>query len=170
MSNWFGGVFWGRDPTYHPTWIPNFPNGTIPLFFLLEMSFLRLQIKKLFQKIPSIKNFRSLEICTAPKRHVSISVSSFHTSPLPVSSIHKYPQRVFCSEPCMFLWWQRMWARRRGWVHSDHVTMLSNPNVKSGWDFLRQGLCFFLLVSGYAKWCWWIGTWVPGSSSVQIYP
>ena len=163
MSNWFGAVFWGRDPTYFPTWIPNCPNGTIPLSFLLEISFLRLHIKKLLLTMPSIKNFRSLEICTAPQKHVSISVSSLHTSPLPVSSIHKYPQRVLCSEPCMFLWGQRMWAQRRNWV-----TIVTN--IKSGWDFLRQGLCFFLLLSGYAKGCWWIGTWVPGSSSVEIYP
>ena len=116
VSNWFGAVFWGRDPTNFPTWTPNCPNGTIPLSFLLEISFLRLHIKKLLLKMPSIKNFRSLEICTAPQKHVSVSVSSLHTSPLPVSSIHKYPQRVLCSEPCMFLWGQRMWAERRDWV------------------------------------------------------
>ena len=170
MSNWFGGVFWGRDPTYFPTWLPNCPNGMIPLSFLLEMSLMHLHIKKLFLKMPSIKNFRSLEICTAPQRHVSISVSSLHISPSPISSIHKCLQRVLYSEPCMFLWGQRIWAWRRGWVHSDRVTMLSNPSIKSGWDFLRQGLCFFLLVSGYTRQCWWIETWVPGSSSVEIYP
>ena len=125
---------------------------------------------KSFLKMPSIKCFRSFLICRAPQRHVSISVSFLCISPLPVSSIHKYPQRVLCSEPCMFLWEQRMWAWRRVWVHSDHVTMLSNPNIKSGWDLLRQGLCFILLVSGYAERCWWIGTWISGSSSVEIYP
>ena len=122
-----------------------------------------------FLKMPSIKNFRSLEICTAPQRHISISVSSFRISPLPVSSIHKYPQRVLCSVPCMFLWEQRMWAWRRVWVHSDHVTMLSNPNIKSGWDLLRQ-VCVSSSRSGYAERCWWIGTWISGSSSVEIYP
>ena len=49
VSNWFGGVFWGRDPTYFPIWIPNCPSGMILLSFLLEMSFLGLPIKKLFK-------------------------------------------------------------------------------------------------------------------------
>ena len=169
MPNSFGGVFWGRDPTYLPTWIPNCPNGTIPLSFLLEMSFLCLYIKKLLKKMLSIKNFRSFLFCRAPRRYVSISVSSLYISPLPVSSIHKYPQRVLCSEPCMFLWEQRMWAWRRVWVHSDHVTMLSNPNIKSGWDLLRQ-VCVSSSRYGYAERCWWIGTWISGSSSVEIYP
>ena len=153
-----------------------FPHGyqVVPMgWFLCPFSwkcpFCIYTLRTFLKKIPSIKNFRSLEICTAPQRHVSISVSSLRISPLPVFSIHKNPQRVLCSEPCMFLWGQRMWARRRGWVHSDHVTMLSNPNIKFSWDFLRQALCFFLLMSGYAKRCWWIGTCVPGSSSVEIY-
>ena len=125
---------------------------------------------KSFLKNAKYQALQIFLIYRAPQRHVSISVSFLCISPLPVSSIHKYPQRVLCSEPCMFLWEQRMWAWRRVWVHSDHVTTLSNPNIKSGWDLLRQGLCFILLVSGYAERCWWIGTWISGSSSVEIYP
>ena len=44
VSNWFGGVLWGRDPTYFPIWIPNCPSGMILLSFLLEMSFLGVHI------------------------------------------------------------------------------------------------------------------------------
>ena len=93
---------------------------------------------KSFLKNAKYQALQIFLIYRAPQRHVSISVSFLCISPLPVSSIHKYPQRVLCSEPCMFLWEQRMWAWRRVWVHSDHVTMLSNPNIKSGWDFLSK--------------------------------
>ena len=56
-----------------------FPMGRFLCPFSWKCPFCIYTLRTFLKKIPSIKNFRSLEICTAPKRHVSISVSSHFT-------------------------------------------------------------------------------------------
>ena len=78
----------------------SFTNGyqLVPVCLLSPFTYLETILK-----IQSIKGFRSLVIWEVPKRQVSFSESIPRIWPLPVSGIHKCPQKVLCSEPCMFL-------------------------------------------------------------------
>ena len=102
-------------------------------------------------------------ICRPSHIHPAICAfsPSFTTA---VSSIHKCPRKprvvtcgCFCEDR----------GHEHG-VHNDHVTMLWDPSMGSG--FLVKSLCLFLLVSGCAQKGWQVGTWGYGAGSGEIRP